>query len=53
MRFESNSNVAFCISVAQKLEQDDDDKYLDAAWADSGSLRRSFQGLSNISWKPN
>lgn len=36
----------------KKLEQDDDDKYLNSAWADSGSLKRSFQGLSNITWKP-
>jgi len=38
--------------VVQKLEQDADDQYLNASWADSGSLKRSFQGLSNISWRP-
>jgi hypothetical protein len=38
--------------VVQKLEQDADDQYLNAAWADGGSLKRSFQGLSNISWRP-
>ncbi|XP_069697790.1 cilia- and flagella-associated protein 298 isoform X2 [Periplaneta americana] len=36
----------------KKLEQDDDDQYLNAAWADSGSLKKSFHGLSNISWRP-
>ncbi|XP_016766966.1 cilia- and flagella-associated protein 298 isoform X2 [Apis dorsata] len=36
----------------KKLEQDDDDQYLDSPWADGGSLKRHFQGLNNISWKP-
>ncbi|XP_057318648.1 cilia- and flagella-associated protein 298 isoform X3 [Microplitis mediator] len=36
----------------KKLEQDDDDEYLNSSWADSGSLKRHFQGLNNISWKP-
>jgi len=37
---------------AKKLEADEDDEYLNSEWADSESLKRSFQGLSNISWKP-
>lgn len=36
----------------KRLEEDDDDKYLNSSWADSNSLKKSFQGLSNISWKP-
>uniref|UniRef100_A0A1B6MUW1 Cilia- and flagella-associated protein 298 n=1 Tax=Graphocephala atropunctata TaxID=36148 RepID=A0A1B6MUW1_9HEMI len=36
----------------KKLEQDGDDHYLDSAWADSKSLKRSFQGLSDVSWRP-
>ncbi|XP_063238499.1 cilia- and flagella-associated protein 298-A [Bacillus rossius redtenbacheri] len=36
----------------KKLDQDNDDSYLDSAWADSSSLKKSFQGLSNISWRP-
>ncbi|XP_077261753.1 cilia- and flagella-associated protein 298 isoform X3 [Temnothorax americanus] len=36
----------------QKLEQDDDDEYLDSPWADGSSLKRHFQGLNNISWRP-
>ncbi|XP_015585733.1 UPF0769 protein C21orf59 homolog [Cephus cinctus] len=36
----------------KKLEQDDDDEYLDTPWADGGSLKRNFQGLNNITWKP-
>ncbi|XP_020283325.1 UPF0769 protein C21orf59 homolog isoform X2 [Pseudomyrmex gracilis] len=36
----------------KKLEQQDDDEYLNSSWADSSSLKRQFQGLNNISWKP-
>ncbi|XP_014488578.1 PREDICTED: UPF0769 protein C21orf59 homolog isoform X3 [Dinoponera quadriceps] len=36
----------------KKLEQDDDDEYLNSPWADGGSLKRHFQGLNNISWRP-
>ncbi|XP_077294626.1 cilia- and flagella-associated protein 298 isoform X3 [Arctopsyche grandis] len=36
----------------KKLEQDDDDEYLDTTWADSGSLKRHFQGLDSITWRP-
>ncbi|XP_064085897.1 cilia- and flagella-associated protein 298-like isoform X1 [Macrobrachium nipponense] len=34
------------------LEEEEDDSYLDSPWADSNQLKRSFQGLNNISWKP-
>lgn len=40
------------IIFSQKLEQDDDDEYLHSSWADGSSLKRHFQGLNNISWKP-
>lgn len=36
----------------QKLEEANDDSYLDSAWADRQSLRRQFQGLTNIKWGP-
>ncbi|XP_008204030.1 cilia- and flagella-associated protein 298-A isoform X2 [Nasonia vitripennis] len=36
----------------KKLEQDDDDEYLNAPWADGGSLKRRYQGLKDISWRP-
>ncbi|KAK3871663.1 hypothetical protein Pcinc_023221 [Petrolisthes cinctipes] len=36
----------------KKLEECDDDIYLDSPWADNHQLHRSFQGLNNISWKP-
>lgn len=36
----------------KRLQEDDDDSYLDSTWADSRQLQRSFQGLLNISWKP-
>ncbi|XP_023025450.1 cilia- and flagella-associated protein 298-A [Leptinotarsa decemlineata] len=36
----------------KKLENDDDDSYLNSDWADSGNLKKTFHGLHNISWKP-
>lgn len=40
------------VFIFQKLEQDDDDEYLNSPWADGSSLKRHFQGLNNISWRP-
>ncbi|KAK8741803.1 hypothetical protein OTU49_002407 [Cherax quadricarinatus] len=36
----------------KRLDNDDDDSYLNSAWADNHQLHRRFQGLDNISWKP-
>ncbi|CAH2260405.1 cilia- and flagella-associated protein 298-A [Pararge aegeria] len=36
----------------KKLEQDDDDHYLNSKWADGQDMKRQFHGLNNISWKP-
>lgn len=36
----------------KKLEQDEDDCYLNSEWANSGNLKRAFHGITNISWKP-
>ena len=36
----------------KKLQQQDDDTYLDSNWADNQALKRQFQGLDNIQWKP-
>ncbi|XP_052758049.1 cilia- and flagella-associated protein 298-A isoform X1 [Galleria mellonella] len=36
----------------KKLEQDDDDNYLNSKWADGQNLKRQFHGLNDISWKP-
>ncbi|XP_013138429.1 PREDICTED: UPF0769 protein C21orf59 homolog [Papilio polytes] len=36
----------------KKLEQDDDDSYLDSKWADGKILKRQFHGLDNIAWRP-
>ncbi|KAL1502033.1 hypothetical protein ABEB36_007241 [Hypothenemus hampei] len=36
----------------KKLDQDDDDNYLNSDWADGSNLKKSFHGLNNISWKP-
>ncbi|EDX09178.1 GD13821 [Drosophila simulans] len=34
-----------------KLEQDDDDEYLNSSWADSGSLKRQAHGLENVRFR--
>lgn len=36
----------------KKLEQADDDSYLDSEWSDRQALKRQFQGLTNIKWGP-
>lgn len=36
----------------KKLHADDDDSYLNSEWADSSNMKRSFHGLTNISWRP-
>lgn len=36
----------------KKLHADSEDAYMDQTWADTGSLKRQFQGLNNINWGP-
>ncbi|RUS86733.1 hypothetical protein EGW08_005523 [Elysia chlorotica] len=36
----------------KKLEKEQDDSYMDSAWADPNQLKRQFQGLNNIKWGP-
>ncbi|VEN52246.1 unnamed protein product [Callosobruchus maculatus] len=36
----------------KKIEKDDDDSYLNSDWADGSSLKKTFHGLNNISWRP-
>jgi len=36
----------------KKLDEADNDDYLNSRWADNKSLQRQFQGLNNISWRP-
>ncbi|CAH0598419.1 unnamed protein product [Chrysodeixis includens] len=36
----------------KKLEQDEDDSYMNSKWADGQNMKRHFHGLDNISWKP-
>lgn len=38
--------------IIQKLAEQEDDSYLNSEWADGNNLRRQFQGLNNIKWKP-
>lgn len=36
----------------KKLSADTDDSYLDAKWADNHTLKKQFQGLTEIKWGP-
>ncbi|KAJ7320524.1 hypothetical protein JRQ81_020035 [Phrynocephalus forsythii] len=36
----------------KKLEENDDDSFLDSEWADSHALKRHFQGVKDIKWRP-
>ncbi|KAM4619854.1 cilia- and flagella-associated protein 298 [Polymixia lowei] len=36
----------------KKLEEVDDDSHLDSEWSDRQTLKRQFQGLTNIKWGP-
>mmetsp|Transcript_31011 Transcript_31011/g.50166 ORF Transcript_31011/g.50166 Transcript_31011/m.50166 type:complete len:283 (+) Transcript_31011:154-1002(+) len=36
----------------KKLVEDMEDSYLNSDWADPKSLKRHFQGVSNVSWRP-
>jgi hypothetical protein len=40
------------VSLSQKLESNSEDAYLDSQWADNSTLKRQFQGLSNIQFQP-
>ncbi|CAL8070481.1 unnamed protein product [Calicophoron daubneyi] len=36
----------------KKLDANDEDSYLDSAWAEPGQLKRQFHGLGDIKWGP-
>jgi len=36
----------------KKLEEDEDDTCYNSQWADKSKLKREFQGLTNIGWRP-
>ncbi|KAM5181238.1 cilia- and flagella-associated protein 298-A-like [Mantella aurantiaca] len=36
----------------KKLDEDEDISYLNADWTDSNFLKRQFQGVNNIKWRP-
>ncbi|XP_039600854.1 cilia- and flagella-associated protein 298 [Polypterus senegalus] len=36
----------------KKLEESEDDAYLDSEWADRNMLKRQLQNLNNIKWEP-
>lgn len=41
----------FILFYLQKLEQDDDDQYLNSSWSDSCSLKRQVHGLDDVKFK--
>lgn len=36
----------------KKLEDNDEDDYMNSGWADNSLLKRSFHGLKDVKWKP-
>ena len=38
--------------LPQKLQENEDNSYMDSEWADRHALKRSFQGLNDIKWRP-
>jgi len=36
----------------KKMQEDFDDSYLSSQWADTDKMKKQFQGVSGISWKP-
>uniref|UniRef100_A0A4W4FXH4 Ubiquitin-like domain-containing protein n=1 Tax=Electrophorus electricus TaxID=8005 RepID=A0A4W4FXH4_ELEEL len=40
------------VALISKLDETDDDSYLQSEWADRQALKRQFQGLTNIKWGP-
>lgn len=36
----------------KKLQEESEDSYLDSEWADSSALKKQFQGLKDVSWRP-
>jgi len=35
----------------KKLEEDNEDMYMNSAWADGRQLKQALQGTSNLKWK--
>ena len=40
------------ISLLQKLSEESDDSFHNSEWADNLNLKRQFQGLNNIEFRP-
>uniref|UniRef100_A0A3Q2V5X3 Cilia and flagella associated protein 298 n=1 Tax=Haplochromis burtoni TaxID=8153 RepID=A0A3Q2V5X3_HAPBU len=47
-----NEKTKLVVKIQKKLEEADDDRYLDSEWSDRQALKRQFQGLTNIKWGP-
>ena len=43
----------FCIDLLiQKMQEGNEDAYLDSPWADSSQLKSQLQGINNVKWGP-
>lgn len=51
-RAQAVSLTASLPSLLQKLEEEDDDSFLNAEWADNHALKRQFHGVKDIKWGP-
>ncbi|XP_054240715.1 cilia- and flagella-associated protein 298 isoform X1 [Indicator indicator] len=47
-----NEKTTIIVKIQKKLEEDDDDSFLNAEWADSHALKRQFHGVKDIKWGP-
>ncbi|XP_066455172.1 cilia- and flagella-associated protein 298 isoform X2 [Eleutherodactylus coqui] len=47
-----NEKTKIIVKIQKNLEEDEDISYLNTEWADSSSLKRQFQGVKDIKWRP-
>uniref|UniRef100_A0A8C3FFL5 Cilia and flagella associated protein 298 n=1 Tax=Chrysemys picta bellii TaxID=8478 RepID=A0A8C3FFL5_CHRPI len=47
-----NEKTKIIVKIQKKLEENDDDSYLNSEWADSHALKRQFHGVKDIKWGP-
>uniref|UniRef100_A0A3B1K8C0 Cilia and flagella associated protein 298 n=1 Tax=Astyanax mexicanus TaxID=7994 RepID=A0A3B1K8C0_ASTMX len=47
-----NEKTKIVVKLQKKLDEAEDDSYLQSEWSDRQALKRQFQGLSNIRWGP-
>ncbi|KAM6310315.1 cilia- and flagella-associated protein 298-like isoform 2-T2 [Aegotheles albertisi] len=47
-----NEKTTIIVKIQKKLEEDEDDSFLNAEWADNHALKRQFHGVKDIKWGP-